>query len=80
MREEDIDIMELIIERMPEKTEEQKKIKFYMLSHKSNCNWFLYERYKKETTFLNTIVQSLMVDLGRAITNVMYKDNIVNND
>ena len=39
--ETEIDIMKLIIERMPEKTEEQKKIKLYMQSHKSNCNYFL---------------------------------------
>ena len=49
MREEEIDIMELIIDKMPEKTEEQTRIKFYMESHKSNCNYFLYEKYKKET-------------------------------
>ncbi len=77
MKEDEIDIMELIIERMPEKTEEQKKIKFYMLSHKNNCNYFLYEKYKKETTFLNTILKSLMLDLGREIASVLYKENVV---
>ncbi len=77
MKEEDIDIMDLIIKRMPEKTLEQKEIKFYMLSHKSNCNYFLYEKYKQETTFLNTIIKTLMADLGREITNVIYKDDIV---
>ncbi len=74
---EEVDIMELIIERMPEKTAEQKEIKFYMLSHKSNCNYFLYEKYRKETTFLNTIIKMLMEDLGREIINVIYKDRIV---
>ena len=44
-----------------------------MLSHKSNCNTFLYEKYKKETTFLNTIIKSLIFDLGREITEVIYK-------
>ena len=75
--EEEIDIMELIIEKMPEKTEEQKRIKFYMSSHKSNCNYFLYEKYKKETTFLNTIIKSLMFDLGREITNIIYEDSVI---
>ena len=72
--ETEIDIMKLIIERMPENTEEQKKIKLYMQSHKSNCNYFLYKKYKKETTFLNTIIKSLMFELGREITNVIYKE------
>lgn len=77
MREEEIDIMELILERMPEKTEEQKRIKFYMLSHKSNCNYFLYEKYKKETTFFNTILNSLMLDLAREVSDVVYQENMV---
>ena len=38
--EKEIDIMEIIIEKMPEKTEEQKRIKFYMSSNKSKCNYF----------------------------------------
>ena len=75
--EEEIDIMKIIIEKMPEKTEEQKRIKFYMLSHKNNCNSFLYEKYKKETTFLNTIIKSLMFDLGREITDIIYKYSII---
>ena len=75
--EEEIDIMKIIIEKMPEKTEEQKRIKFYMLNHKSNCNSFLYEKYKKETTFLNTIIKSLMFDLGREITNIIYEDSVI---
>ena len=74
--EKEIDIMEIIIEKMPEKTEEQKRIKFYMSSHKSNCNYYLYENYKKETTFLNTIIKSLMFDLGRKITDITYKNII----
>ena len=75
--EKEIDIMEIIIEKMPEKTEEQKRIKFYMSSNKSKCNYFLYEKYRKETTFLNTIIKSLMFDLGREITDIIYKYSII---
>ena len=71
MREEEIDIMELIIDKMPEKTEEQTRIKFYMESHKSNCNYFLYEKYKKETTYFNAIYKSLACDLGAEILRTM---------
>ena len=37
MREEDIDIVEMIIERMPEQTKEQYEIKLYMKRHKCIC-------------------------------------------
>lgn len=77
MRENEIDIMKLIIDIMPEKTKEQKEIKMYMKSHKTNCNYFLYEKYKKESTFLNTIIKSLMQDLGREIIDIIYRDDIV---
>ena len=77
MRDDEIDIMEIIIEKMPEKTKEQKEIKLYMKSHKTNCNNFLYEKYKKETTFLNTIIRALMQDLGKEIIDIMYKDYLV---
>ncbi len=74
---EEIDIMELIIAKMPEKTNEQKEIKSFMLNYKDKCNCFLYEKYKKETTFFNTILNSLTLDLGREITEVIYKDKVV---
>lgn len=77
MRENEIDIMELIIDRMPEESKEQKEIKFYMKNNKANCNYFIYEKYSKETTLLNTIVKSLMQDLGREIINIIYKDDII---
>ena len=77
MRENEIDIMKLIIDIMPEETKEQKEIKMYMKSHKTNCNSFLYEKYKKESTFLNIIIKSLMQDLGREIIDIIYRDDIV---
>ena len=77
MRDEDIDIVDLIIKQMPEKTKEQADIKFYMKSHKTICNDFLYQRFSKETTFFNTILKSLMLDLGREINLVLYKDKLI---
>lgn len=67
MGENDLDIVQLMIENMPEDNDTQKRIKFYMQVHKSNCNNFIYERYKKETTFFNTILKSLLCDLGAEI-------------
>ncbi|MFR8233267.1 MAG: hypothetical protein ACLVA2_02495 [Clostridia bacterium] len=77
MREEDIDIVEMIIERMPEQTKEQYEIKLYMKRHKSNCNYYIYKKYKEETRFFNTILKSLMLDLGQDIITLINKDNII---
>ena len=77
MRDEDIDIVDLIIKKMPEKTKEQEDIKFYMKSHKTLCNDYLYQQFSKETTFFNTILKSLMLDLGREINMVLCKDKLV---
>ena len=74
MREEDIDIVEMIIERMPEQTKEQYEIKLYMKRHKS---YYIYEKYKEETRFFNTILKSLMLDLGQDIITLINKDNII---
>lgn len=67
MRENEIDIMEIIINHMPEETQIQERIKLYMKAHKSNCNNYIYSNYSKETTFLNTILKSLTCDLSAEI-------------
>ena len=77
MREEDLDIVDIILNNMPAKTEQQLQIKLYMQMNKTNCNYFLYQRFKKETTFFNTILKALMVDLGAEICRVLEKENIV---
>lgn len=77
MREGDIDIVELIINNMPEDTELQTRIKFYMQTHKSNCNNFIYSKYQKETTFFNTILKSLSSDLGAEIVRNFVEKNML---
>lgn len=71
MRNEDIDIAELIIKQMPQETELQQRIRTYIEIHKSNCNEFLYSKYSRETTFLNTIIKSLQAELGAEIVRVL---------
>lgn len=70
MKDTDIDIAELIIKQMPQDTELQQRIRTYIETHKSNCNEFLYNKYSRETTFLNTIIKSLQTDLGAEIVRV----------
>ncbi len=77
MRKEDLDIVELIIKELPKETEVQERIKLYMQTHKSNCNNFIYEKYEKETTFFNTILKALMLDLSAEIIRVLEKENEV---
>lgn len=67
MREEDLDIVELIIKTMPEENELQSRIKLYMETNKTNCNHFIYQKYAKETTCFNTILKALSADLGAEI-------------
>ncbi len=77
MRSEDIDIAELIINRMPQDTEIQQRIRTYIEVHKSNCNEFLYSKYSRETTFFNTILKSLQADLGAEVTRVLADKEII---
>lgn len=70
MKDTDIDIAELIIKQMPQDTELQQRIRTYIETHKSNCNESLYNKYSRETTFLNTILKSLQADLGAEIVRV----------
>lgn len=77
MREEDLDIVKLIIETMPEENELQSRIKLYMKAHKTNCNYFIYQKYAKETTFFNTILKSLAADLGAEIMRSFVEDKVI---
>ncbi len=77
MRENDIDIVQLIINNMPEENELQYRIKLYMQSHKRNCNDFIYTKYSKETTFFNTILKSLSADLGLEIVKNFEEKNMI---
>ena len=67
----ELDIMELIINYMPEQTEIQKRIKLYMLAHKSRCSEFINNKYEKETTYFNALFKSLTCDLSAEIFNVI---------
>lgn len=77
MREGDLDIVELMIKIIPEEMELQTRIKFYMECHKTHCNYFIYEKYAKETTFLNAILKSLTVDLGAEIVRNFKRKNML---
>lgn len=77
MREGDLDIVELIINNMPEENELQVRIKLYMQTHKGNCNNFIYSKYERETTFFNSILKSLSADLGSEIVRNFVEKNML---
>ena len=55
MREDDLDIVEIIISNIPQNSEIQKRIKLYIETHKSNCNDYIYTKYRKESIYFNSI-------------------------
>ncbi len=77
MKNGKIDIAEIIIKNMPEENEMQQRIKLYIETHKNNCNEFLYNKYEKETVFLNTIIKTLRADLGADIVRVLANNQFV---
>lgn len=77
MKNGKVDIAEIIIKNMPEENEMQQRIKLYIETHKNNCNEFMYNKYEKETMFLNTIIKTLRADLGADIVRVLTNNQFV---
>ena len=73
MKEGDLDIVQLIIENMPQENNIQMQIKLYLQMHKTICNDFVYARFERSATTLNAIFQELRADLGREVLEVLQK-------
>ncbi|MBR2588099.1 MAG: hypothetical protein IKD77_02705 [Bacilli bacterium] len=71
MREEDLDIVKVILENMPEKNDTQLKIKLYMQIHKTICNEYVYAHFGQRALLLNSVFKELRADLGREILEVL---------
>lgn len=41
MRDDDLDIVEIILNNIPQNNEIQERIKLYIETHKSNCNDYI---------------------------------------
>ena len=77
MKESKIDIAKLIIENMPQDTELQLKIKFYIETHKNNCNNFIYKKYQQQIAYLNSTITALTADLGAEIVRNFVEKNMI---
>ena len=73
MREENLDIVEIILSNIPQNSEIQKRIKLYIETHKSNCNDYIYTKYKEEMIYLNSIFKSIRSGLGSEIIRTLNK-------
>ena len=77
MKEKQIDIAKLIIENMPQDTELQSREKFYIETHKNNCNNFINKKYQQEITYLNATIKALTADLGAEIIRNFVEKNMI---
>lgn len=77
MREDDLDIVEIILSNIPQNSEIQKRIKLYIETHKSNCNDYIYTKYRKETIYFNSIFKSLSAGLGSEIIRTLNKKDML---
>ena len=66
-----LDIMELIINNMPSQTENQERIKLYMMMHKSRCTEFIniYQDRVNNNRFWLDCFETLK---ARGLKNILY--------
>ena len=51
----------------------QERIKLYIETHKSNCNDYIYTKYKEEMIYFNSIFKSIRSGLGSEIIRTLNK-------
>ena len=64
MRDDDLDIVEITLNNIPQNNEIQERIKLYIETHKSNCNDYIYTKYKEEMIYFNSIFIIIISDIG----------------
>ena len=73
MRDDDLDIVEIILNNIPQNNEIQERIKLYIETHKSNCNDYIYTKYKEEMIYFNSMLKSIRSGLGSEIIRTLNK-------
>lgn len=61
----DLNIIELILQEFKPKSEEHKRIKLYLETHKGTCDYYISNssKYKERIICLNSIYHSIKLDL-----------------
>ena len=77
MRDDDLDIVEIILNNIPQNNEIQERIKLYIETHKSNCNDYIYTKYKEEMIYCNSIFKSIRSGLGSEIIRTLNKKDML---
>lgn len=70
----EIDLINLILEDIKPKNEEQERIKFYLETHKGNCEEYIQKssKYKERIICLTALYHSLKTDLLSEIYGLLY--------
>lgn len=63
--EYEIDLIEIILQNYKAETEDQKRIKLYLQTHKNNCSEYITKstKYKERVICLKSICHSIKSDL-----------------
>lgn len=70
----DLDIIELILQNLNTESEEHKRIKLYLQTHKGICNDYIStsSKYKERILYLKSIYHSVKLDLLHDICQQIY--------
>lgn len=70
----DLDVIELISQEFKPTSEEHERIKFYLETHKGECDYYISNssRYKERVACLKSIYHSIKVDLLGDICRKIY--------
>lgn len=74
MRDYEIDLINLILEDIKPKNEEQERIKLYLKTHKGNCEEYIQKssKYKERVICLKALYHLLKTDLLSEICGLLY--------
>lgn len=71
---EEIDIVEFMLHTIPNDTLEKQRIKLYLKTHKTDCNYYIFNdlKYKDRVICLTNIFKTVQADLCREVFNKIY--------
>ena len=60
-----------------DKTGDNQVIKLYIETRKSNCNDYIYTKYRKESIYFNSIFKTLRAGLGSEIVRTLNRKGML---
>ena len=70
----EINVIDLILQEFKPKSDEHKRIKLYLETHKGNCDYYISNssKYKERVVCLKSIYHSIKLDLLSDICKQIY--------